>query len=63
MGITLTPSGRIEVIAPHGLDDLFDMVVQWNPARASREIHLERVASKRFAERWPKVRVVPSDSA
>jgi len=36
VAVTLTPSGSIEVIAPHGLDDLFDMVVRWNGASASR---------------------------
>jgi hypothetical protein len=46
------------VIAPHGLDDLFAMVVRRNPARVSVATYRERVAGKRYAQRWPKVRVI-----
>ncbi len=58
VGTTLTDSGTVEIIAPHGLTDLFDMIVRWNPARASRETFMNRVASKRFSERWPRVQVL-----
>jgi len=57
VGVTLNASGTMEVIAPHGLDDLFDMVVRWNPRRVSKKVFLERVIEKRFAERWPKVKI------
>jgi hypothetical protein len=46
------------VLAPHGLDDLFAMVVRRNPARVSVATYRQRVAQKRYAERWPRVRVV-----
>jgi len=59
VGLTLTASEKIEVHAPHGLADLFDQVIRWNPERVSPEVYLERVASKRFTQRWPKVRVLP----
>jgi uncharacterized protein len=58
VGVTLTGSRNIEVIAPHGLADLFEMVVRWNPRHVSRSVYAERVAKKRFAERWPQVRVL-----
>lgn len=58
VGVTLSGSGEIEVIAPHGLTDLFEMIVRWNPSRVSRAVFTERVAKKRFAERWPQVRVL-----
>ena len=56
----MLPDGAIEVIAPHGLDDLFDMVVRRNPKRVSIETYRQRVVEKRYAERWPKVNVVPA---
>lgn len=59
VGVTLTDSEHIEVLAPHGLQDLFEMVIRWNPERVSREVFIGRVAQKRFVERWPKVRIVP----
>ena len=58
VGITLDEAGGLRVIAPHGLDDLFSMVVRRNPARVSLETYRQRVAQKRYAERWPRVRVI-----
>jgi hypothetical protein len=49
----------LTVIAPHGLDDLLSIVVRRNPARVSVETYRQRVVHKRYAERWPKVSVVP----
>jgi hypothetical protein len=58
--VALAPreDGSLRVIAPHGLGDLFDMVVRRNPVRVSLRTYGERVASKRYAERWPRVRVI-----
>ena len=58
VGLTLLRNDVIEVIAPHGLDDLFNMVVRRNPTRVSVGTYRQRVAEKRYAERWPKVSVV-----
>ena len=58
VGITLDVAGGLQVIAPHGLDDLFGMVVRRNPVRVSLDTYRERVAQKRYAERWPRVRVI-----
>jgi hypothetical protein len=60
VGITLTEDSSLEVIAPHGLNDLFSMVVRRNPARVSIETYRRRIAEKRYAERWPRVTVVPA---
>lgn len=59
VGITLDADDGLRVIAPHGLDDLFAMIVRRNPQRVSIQTYRHRVAAKRFAERWPKVRVLP----
>ncbi len=58
IGVALRDDDSIAVIAPHGLDDLFALVVRHNPLRASAEMFRERVVSKRLAERWPLVRVI-----
>ena len=60
VGLRLDDDDRLHVIAPLGLDDLFGMVVRRNPARVSVATWRERVASKRYAQRWPKVRVIES---
>lgn len=60
VGLTLDAAGHIRVIAPYGLDDLFAMRVRRNPARVSVETYRERLASKRYQERWPRVELVPA---
>lgn len=59
VGVMLDAADEIGVIAPHGLSDLFNMVVRWNPTRVSRATFEERVASKRWGARWPRVKVLP----
>lgn len=58
VGLRLEHDDTISVIAPHGLDDLFAMVIRRNPSRASIDTYRQRVAQKRYAERWPRVVVV-----
>ena len=59
VGVTLNLDDSIEVIAPHGLEDLFHLRVRHNPIRASAAVFNERVASKQFAERWPMLSITP----
>ena len=58
VGLRLDDDDRLHVIAPHGLADLFAMVVRRNPVRVSVETYRQRVASKRYAQRWPRVTVM-----
>jgi hypothetical protein len=53
VGVNLDDEETIGVVAPHGLDDLFGLLVRHNPLRASAATFRQRVQSKRFAERWP----------
>nr|WP_170846409.1 nucleotidyltransferase family protein [Janthinobacterium sp. YR213] len=58
VGIYLQPDGEIGIVAPHGLDDLFNMVVRRNPARISLDGYAQRLASKDYAARWPRVTII-----
>ena len=58
VGLWLSDEGAAGVIAPHGLDDLFSVVVRRNPARVSVDTYRQRVVQKDYAARWPSVRVV-----
>ena len=60
VGVRLSLDDTIEVVAPHGLGDLFHLRVRHNPIRASAAVFKERVTSKRFTERWPMLSIVPS---
>ncbi|MEJ0002873.1 MAG: nucleotidyltransferase family protein [Pararobbsia sp.] len=59
VGIVLRKDDSIDVIAPHGLDDLFFMVVRRNPVRVSVDTYRKRVEQKHYQKRWPRVIVVP----
>ncbi|MEX1166352.1 MAG: nucleotidyltransferase family protein [Hydrogenophaga sp.] len=58
VGVWLTPEDSIEVIAPHGLGDLFGGVVRWNFTSASRTAFENRLKVKRWTERWPQIAVL-----
>lgn len=58
IAVRLEADDRLAVIAPLGLDDLLGMVWRHNPARATREHFVQRLAAKQPRRRWPAVRVV-----
>jgi len=62
VGLRLTHDDLLVVEAPFGLDDLLGMVHRRNPRRVSPEEYTRRLVSKRIAERWPRVTVVPERS-
>lgn len=57
VGVTLDRAARIQIIAPWGLDDLFDLRVRRNPTRVSLETYKHRTEQKRYELRWPMVKV------
>jgi hypothetical protein len=57
VGVFITDDDSIGIIAPYGLDDLFEMKVRHNPARASADEFNQRVRSKRFRDRWPRLTI------
>ncbi|WP_229223713.1 nucleotidyltransferase family protein [Duganella sp. sic0402] len=57
VGLCLHADDSIEVIAPHGLDDLFNCVVRRNPTRVSLDTYHQRTTQKNYAARWPRVTV------
>ena len=59
VGVFLDDDNVLHVIAPHGLDDLFAMRVRRNAARVSTRVYCQRIAEKRWSERWPLLEVVP----
>jgi hypothetical protein len=60
VGVWLDGDDALHVIAPLGLDDLLGLRVRRNPARVSLETYRQRCATKRYAERWPRVVVEPA---
>jgi hypothetical protein len=57
VGVRLEPDGRLDVLAPFGLNDLFGMVIRPNMRLDNRASHAVKAArARRF---WPEVTVVP----
>lgn len=49
---------RIELLAPFGVSDLVGLIVRPTPAFAGKPgIYRARIAGKRWAQRWPKLRI------
>lgn len=59
VALRLNPAGRLELLAPHGLGDLFALRVR--PTPRARETKLEayrgRLKRKRWQEKWPRLTV------
>lgn len=60
VGIRLHPNETLQVLAPLGLADLFAGVVRHNAGRVSAQTYRRRCADKRYAQRWPRLRVLPA---
>lgn len=58
VAVTLDADGRLDVLAPCGLADLFGLVLRRNPAQVTYDLFLSRLRDKRIQERWPNVTVV-----
>jgi hypothetical protein len=57
-GISLDDHNNVKVIAPHGLDDLFDLVIRRSPYFKDKAYFYKRVQSKRWQELWPQLILV-----
>jgi hypothetical protein len=60
VGLRLDAKGQIEILSPHGTEDLFRMIVRCPPGATSREVErfTERLGKKSWSSTWPKVVVV-----
>ncbi|MFJ8361928.1 nucleotidyltransferase family protein [Streptomyces sp. NPDC093984] len=61
LGVRLEPGGRWRVYAPHGLSDVFNLVVRPNPVLAPREVYEAKTA--RWRQQWPELTVLGWPSA
>jgi hypothetical protein len=57
LGVRLGSDGGWRVYAPHGLSDVFNLVVRPNPVLAPREVYETKAA--RWKEEWPELTVLP----
>lgn len=57
LGVRLAADGRWRVYAPHGLSDVFNLVVRPNPALAPRSVY--EAKTSRWLRQWPELTVLP----
>jgi uncharacterized protein len=58
VAVRLLHDDSIELVAPCGLKDLFEMVCRRNPRRVTVEEYTRRIQRKQIAVRWPQVKIV-----
>lgn len=61
IAIRLTSRNELEVIAPFGVEDIFQMIVRPTPHFLNTNkqyIVIERISKKRWLERWPNLNIV-----
>ncbi|MGH3374460.1 MAG: nucleotidyltransferase family protein [Actinoallomurus sp.] len=61
LAVRLEPRGRWRIYAPHGLSDVFNLVVRPNPVLAPREVY--EAKSARWQQQWPELTVLDWPSA
>ena len=56
--VRLLPDDSLHIVAPFGLEDLFQMVLRRNPAQVTRAQFWQRLQEKQIRQRWPQVKVI-----
>ena len=57
LGVRAEPGGRWRVYAPHGLSDVFNLVVRPNPVLAPSGVY--QAKAERWQRQWPALTVLP----
>lgn len=57
VGVRLDESDTWRIYAPHGLSDVFNLVVRPNPVLAPRSVY--EAKTRRWREQWPELTVLP----
>lgn len=60
VGVRLLANDELLIVAPFGLDDLFNMILRRNPNRITVELFRQRVQEKAIQHNWPKVKIIDS---
>lgn len=55
VGATLNESNEIEIVAPFGIEVLFENTITPNPKRPKPDVFAQRMQEKRWLEIWPNL--------
>ena len=56
--VRLLPDDSLHIVAPFGLEDLFQMILRRNPAQVTQAQFQQRLRDKQITQKWPRVRVI-----
>ncbi|PJN49874.1 hypothetical protein PAEAM_54860 [Paenibacillus sp. GM1FR] len=60
IGVQLDEEDRVNICAPHGLHDLYHLIVRKSPFFTDADYYNQRVQKKRWQEQWPKLTIITS---
>lgn len=55
LALRINKDGDFELIAPFGLDDLFELKLRWNANLVSYAVFEQRMRSKQFLQKWQRL--------
>ncbi|WP_339303319.1 nucleotidyltransferase family protein [Paenibacillus sp. FSL R5-0519] len=58
IGVQLDEEGRVNICAPHGLHDLYQLAVRKSPFFMDNDYYNQRVHRKCWQEQWPKLTII-----
>lgn len=58
IAVRLNNINELEYVAPFGLSDLFELKLRWNKKLVSHNVFLDRLKTKDFLGKWPKLRLI-----
>lgn len=61
VAVQLDAHGQCQIVAPFGLQDLFELNLRWNPAMVSYAVFQQRFESKAFLSTWPKLKMISAE--
>lgn len=57
VGVYIEPDGSLELVAPFGLQSLFDLTITMNNKRPKPKAFRERIESKGWLKKWPFLKI------
>ncbi|CAH1207077.1 nucleotidyltransferase family protein [Paenibacillus sp. JJ-223] len=58
VGARLNEQDQLDICAPHGLEDLYGLIVRRSPFFADRSAYLRRVEGKNWHLQWPELTII-----
>lgn len=58
VAVSMRGDGSLKLYAPHGISDLVSLIVRRNPASIDVASYKQRVVSKKWQEKWPRLHVI-----